>query len=93
MSDVFGFNDNTNLEKQKRELSCNLRFQLHVSILCARAGRRPAPGYPQVCEFPALVFECCLPRANIKFSIRMLSCSSDSAPKSLSGFETTASPL
>lgn len=93
MSDVFGFNDNTNLEKQKRELSCNLRFQLHVSILCARAGRRPAPGYPQVCEFPALVFECCLPRANIKFSIRMLSCSSDSAPKSLPGFETTASPL
>lgn len=49
MSDVSGFDVDSHLEKQKRELSCNLRFQLHVSILCVRAGGRPTPGYPYVC--------------------------------------------
>lgn len=73
MSGVFGFNVNSHVEKQKRELSCNPQFQLHVSMLCVRAGSKPALGYPLVCKSLALVFQCCLPRANIKVSIRRLS--------------------
>lgn len=45
-----------------------------------------------MCEFLALVFQCCLPGADIKVSIRRLICTFDSPPKGLSGFETTASP-